>query len=130
MDLTRKKLDELQRSIKERHESLMTEIREEVARSRDETHADVAGPVTDTGDEAIADLVADLDNAELSRDLLEVRELEGAQARIAAGTYGVCAECGAGIDFERLRVYPAALRCVDCQRVHEKTYAHASEPKL
>ncbi|MGC2518015.1 MAG: TraR/DksA C4-type zinc finger protein [Burkholderiales bacterium] len=130
MDLTRKQLDELQHSIQERHESLMAEIREEVARSRDETHADVVGPVTDAGDESIADLVADLDNAEVSRDLQEVRELEAAQARIAAGTYGTCAACGAGIDFERLRATPAAIRCVDCQRVHDKTYAHASEPKL
>ena len=130
MDLTRGQLDELQRIIKERHDSLMAEVHEEVGRSRDETYGEIAGPVTDTGDESIADLISDLDNAEVSRDLLEIRELEAAQARIGAGTYGACAECGGVIAFERLRVSPAAIRCFDCQRVHEKTYAHASEPKL
>jgi RNA polymerase-binding transcription factor DksA len=130
MDLTRGQLDELQRIIKERHDSLMAEVHEEVARSRDETYGEIAGPVTDTGDEAIADLISDIDNAEVSRDLREIRELEAAQARIGAGTYGACAECGGAIAFERLRVNPAAIRCFDCQRVHEKTYAHASEPKL
>ena len=130
MDLTRGQLDELQRIIKERHDSLIAEVHEEVARSRDETYGEIAGPVTDTGDEAIADLISDLDNAEVSRDLREIRELEAAQERIGAGTYGACAECGGAIVFERLRVNPAAIRCFDCQRVHEKTYAHASEPKL
>jgi DnaK suppressor protein len=130
MDLTRGQLDELQRIIKERHDSLMAEVHEEVARSRDETYGEIAGPVTDTGDEAIADLISDIDNAEVSRDLREIRELEAAQTRIGAGTYGACAECGGAIVFERLRVNPAAIRCFDCQRVHEKTYAHASEPKL
>jgi len=130
MDLTRGQLDELQRIIKERHDSLMAEVREEVARSRDESYGEIAGPVTDTGDEAIADLISDLDNAEVSRDLQEIRELEAAQERIGAGTYGICTECGGAIVFERLRVNPAAIRCFDCQRVHEKTYAHASESKL
>jgi DnaK suppressor protein len=130
MDLTPEQLGELQRIIQLRHESLTTEIRAEVARSRDETYGDIAGPVTDTGDEAVADLLSDLDNAEVSRDLQAVRELEAAQTRIAGGTYGECAECGATIDFERLRAYPVAIRCIDCQRVHEKTYAHASEATL
>ena len=53
MDLIRGQLDELQRIIKERHDSLMAEVHEEVARSRDETYGEIAGPVTDTGDEAI-----------------------------------------------------------------------------
>jgi RNA polymerase-binding protein DksA len=130
MDFTPEQLGKLQRIMKERHQSLLTEIRGEVARSRDETYGDIAGPVPDTGDEAVADLLSDLDNAEVSRDLQELRELEAAQTRIAGGTYGGCAKCGATIAFERLRAYPVAIRCIDCQRVHEKTYAHASEPTL
>jgi len=130
MSFSREQIDQLQRIVRDRREALATEILDEVAKSRDDTYANLAGPVTDTGDEAVADLIADLDNAEISRDLQEISELEAARDRIAAGTYGVCADCGNAIDFARLRVQPAALRCVHCQRVHEKTFAHANEPKL
>ncbi|HEU4350704.1 MAG TPA: TraR/DksA C4-type zinc finger protein [Burkholderiales bacterium] len=33
-------------------------------------------------------------------------------------------------DAERLRANPAAVRCVDCQRVHEKTFAGPSASSL
>ena len=86
--------------------------------------------MTDTADEAAADLLADLGTAELSRDLAELRALEAARERLAQGSYGVCASCGDDIPFARLSAEPAALRCIACQRVHEKTYAHPREPKL
>jgi RNA polymerase-binding transcription factor DksA len=38
-------------------------------------------------------------------------------------SYGRCADCGLEIPFERLKAEPAALRCIDCQRVHEHTHA-------
>lgn len=130
MALTREQIEELQRAIAQRRESLLAEIHEDVARARDESFSAVAGPVVDSGDEAIADLLSDLDNAEVSRELREVRELEAAQARLEDGSFGRCAHCGLEIDVERLRAYPAAMRCLDCQRVHEKTFAHPGEPKL
>lgn len=40
---------------------------------------------------------------------------ERALAKIEAGTYGYCEECGTGIPEDRLRAVPAALRCRDCQ---------------
>jgi RNA polymerase-binding protein DksA len=130
MDLTQEQLEALRRIIHERRESLAVLVHEDVARTRDETYAAVAGEVADTGDEAVADLLSDLDNAEVSRDLHELREIEAAQARIAEGTFSTCIQCGAGISFERLLAYPIATRCFECQSVHEKTYAHASESTL
>lgn len=122
MPLNRREIIELASAIEERREALAVEIRREVARARGETFAEVAGSVHDTGDEALADLVGDLDNAEVTRDLAELRELDSARARIADGTYGVCADCGADIPLARLRAQPAALRCIACQERHEKTY--------
>jgi RNA polymerase-binding transcription factor DksA len=130
MALTPEQRSELGRLIDERHGKLMAEVREEVGRSREETFGTVAGPVTDTGDEAVADLLSDLDTAEVSRDLQELRELQAAQARLANGTYGTCVACGREIEFERLIALPAAVRCLACQELHERTYAHPSEPKL
>lgn len=130
MALTREQVEQLRRAIAERRESLLAEIRRDVARSRDESFGAIAGPVVDTADEAVADLLSDLDNAELTRDLNEVRELEAAQARLEEGRFGDCADCRLEIGFKRLRANPAATRCVECQRVHERTFAHPGELKL
>jgi RNA polymerase-binding protein DksA len=130
MPLTRKQLEEFEGLLRQRRQDLVTELLEDVARARDESFADVAGSVTDPGDEAIADLLSDLDNAEVARDMRTVRDLEAALARIADGSYGTCADCGEDIGLQRLRAYPTALRCIKCQEVHEKTYVHPGEPRL
>lgn len=122
MSPNRREMIQLARAIEERREALATEIRREVARARNEPFAEVAGAVHDSGDEAIADLVADVDNAEVTRDLAELRELDAARTRIAEGSYGMCADCGAEIPVARLRAQLGALRCVACQERHEKTH--------
>ena len=38
-----------------------------------------------------------------------------ARAAIAAGTYGICVDCGAEIPAGRLQAIPDAERCVSCQ---------------
>jgi RNA polymerase-binding transcription factor DksA len=130
MSLTQKQLETLQGLIEARSRALADELRGDAERAREETYGALAGPVTDNGDAAVADLLSDIDNAELSRDLAELRALEAAKARLAEGSYGRCADCEADIGFARLKAQPGALRCVDCQRVHEKTFAHAQEAKL
>jgi DnaK suppressor protein len=130
MSLSKEKLAMQRHAIERRRLALAEELRGDAARSREESYGALAGPVTDTADEAVADLLSDLDNAELSRDLAELRALEAARERIAQGSYGVCADCGDDIPFERLSAEPAALRCITCQRVHEKTFARPREPKL
>jgi DnaK suppressor protein len=66
----------------------------------------------------------------MTRDLAELRDLEAARLRLAAGTYGTCADCGGDIGYERLRANPAAQRCIACQTRHEKTFAGPGAPKL
>ena len=44
----------------------------------------------------------------------EVQEIRGALARIEAGRYGLCAECGEAIDERRLDALPYATHCIDC----------------
>jgi RNA polymerase-binding transcription factor DksA len=128
--LTPEQLARLRAMIDERCEALSAEIHRDAARSRDETYGELAGPVTDGGDKATADLISDLDSAELDRDLGELRQLEVARGKLAGGSYGICVDCGDEINFERLLVQPGALRCLDCQRIHERTYTHPPEPKL
>jgi RNA polymerase-binding protein DksA len=122
MPLNRKEIIQLSSIIEDRCQTLRDEIRRGVARAREEQYGTVAGAVRDSGDEAVADLIADVDQAEVTRDLGELHELEAALKRIADGTYGLCLDCGDDIAVERLRAQPAAARCVDCQQRHEKTY--------
>jgi RNA polymerase-binding transcription factor DksA len=44
----------------------------------------------------------------------QLRDLERAVERLAAGEYGICVVCGRAIPDARLRVKPAAERCVGC----------------
>jgi len=128
--LTQEERTELDSIIRREHKRLMSELREEMEQSREQTFGAVAGGVTDRADESVADLLSDLDRAEISRDVNEIRELEAAIGRLADGAYGRCADCGADIPVARLRAQPAARRCVACQENYEKTHAHPSEPKL
>lgn len=130
MSLTKTELKELERRIRVRLDELHQEIHADVDRSRDESYGEIAGGVTDPADESVAHLLADIDKAEISRDLGEARELEAALGRVADGSYGECSHCGQDIAIARLRVNPAATRCIGCQAVHEKTYAHPGEPRL
>jgi RNA polymerase-binding protein DksA len=114
--------DQLRRALDSRREALLQELRRDAARAREEQYGELAGPVTDTGDESVAALLADLDQAELSRDVAELREIEAARKRLADGAYGICVDCGVAIAFERLQAEPAAARCLECQARHEKTY--------
>jgi RNA polymerase-binding transcription factor DksA len=47
---------------------------------------------------------------------VEIARIDRALARVATGTYGVCASCGGDIDPARLQVVPDADRCVQCSR--------------
>ena len=130
MALTEKQIQELQGAIEQRRTSLVAELRDDVERVRRDRFEDLADAAPDPGDESVATLIADLGHADMERDLSELRALEAARARLADGSYGVCAECGGDIGVERLRANPAAVRCVHCQRVHEKTFAGPSTSSL
>ena len=46
-------------------------------------------------------------------------EVEAALARLDAGTYGSCVDCGRPIDQARLEFRPEAARCLEDQQKHE-----------
>jgi len=121
---------QIRQALEQRHRQLLEEIRDELARSGEQHYIDLAGRVTDLADESVADLIADMDAAIVDRQVTEVREIEVASSRLAAGDFGSCVDCGADIPFARLLVYPTAVRCMACQAVHEKTYAHEGNPSL
>ena len=123
MPLSHEQLNELRRAIENRRTTLIAELRRDVAQIEGDRFAALAGEVRDAGDEAIADLLADVDIAALARDAGELSELDAALERFTHGRYGVCVDCGVRIGLGRLRAQPGAARCLRCQEVHEKTHA-------
>lgn len=124
MPLNQKALEALRKTIESRRAALRAEITAGLARSRSETYGELTGGVVDRADESVADLLVDLGNAEIERDAQELRELDAAFERFAAGGFGQCEDCAREISAERLRAQPGARRCIDCQRLIEHRQAH------
>jgi RNA polymerase-binding transcription factor DksA len=105
-------------------------IRQELLSSDNEQYVDLAGRVHDTGDESVADLLADVNLAIIDRHVEEIRDIDAALLRIASGSYGRCADCSELIDAARLDAYPTAKRCHRCQSRREQTHVQPGHPKL
>jgi DnaK suppressor protein len=130
MALTQQQTQTLHIAIEQRRKALLAELREDAERVQRDRHEDLAGAAPDAGDESVATLIADLDQADLGRDLSELRAIEAARTRLSDGSYGICADCGGDIGYERLKANPAALRCIACQTLHEKLYGSATGSSL
>ena len=116
--------------LTKRGDDLRAEIRAEMIRAGNESYAALVGGVADAGDEAVATLIADMDQALAGRLIVELRNVETAQQRLASGEYGICMDCGDDIEERRLLAYPTAKRCVLCQGQFEKTHAQQGKPRL
>ena len=130
MPLTQQQTRELGEMINERRNALLAELREDAARAREQPYAAHAGTAPDSGDESVATLIADLEQADLTRDLDEFRALEAARDRLKGGDYGVCIDCGSDVGYARLKAFAADLRCIQCQERHEKTFGGTPKPSL
>jgi RNA polymerase-binding protein DksA len=128
--LTAQQLTQLARMLDNRQRALLEEVRTELERSGEQHYIDLAGRVTDSGDQAAADLLADLDAEIIDRQVKELRDIDAAKERLRTGSYGDCTDCGQEVGFERLRAYPTAKRCIDCQTKREKGFAHSGTPSL
>lgn len=82
----------------------------------------IADQVRDLEDDSFADLMVDVNLAEIDRDLEELRLIDGAMRRLGNGSYGNCEACGSPIELARLRAAPFASRCYDCQSAFERTH--------
>jgi RNA polymerase-binding protein DksA len=121
--LTEQQLADLKQALQDRLQQLRIEIRDELLQADDQTYVALAGQVHDRQEESFADLLVDINLADIDRHIAEVREVEAALGRLQDGDYGDCADCGEAIALERLQVQPAARRCMACQRNFEHTHA-------
>jgi len=128
--LSEKQTNQLKSQLEKRFLELRGEIRQELLASDDEQYNQIAGQVHDLEDDSLADLLVDINLAVIDQHIHEVEEIEAALIRISTGEYGICIDCNTSIESSRLEVQPMAKRCIDCQMVYERTYAHPGHHKL
>jgi RNA polymerase-binding transcription factor DksA len=112
-----------------RHLSELMDVRfareiEEIRAVRERTRGQrEEGVPADWIDAAVVETSLSTDDAVIAQNLEDVRDIRAARERLAAGSYGICTDCGEAIAYERLLAYPAAKRCIHCQRLHEQGQA-------
>ena len=129
-ELTDRETEEIRKLLKRRFLDLREEIRQELISSDNQHYVDLAGQVHDLEEESLADLLVDLELADIDRHIQEIRAIDAALISMSEGRYGLCAKCGNPIDKKRLRAVPTAQRCYRCQALHEKTYIQRGQASL
>lgn len=109
-------LEEMRNELEQRRTALLREVATGDAEQRalaEERHPDIGEEAAAVTEKALLDRIGQDDQIVLSN-------IEEALARIENGAYTICADCDEEIPQERLRAYPMAIRCVQCQSDFER----------
>ena len=128
--LSTKQRDLLSERLTARREALRAEVQTQLANSEDPRVAGFANELAATEDWVLADILADMDIAMVTRDIQELAGVEAALTRVADGSYGTCSHCGEPIGWSRLNVQPTAERCIACQEAFEAARGRLRPPSL
>jgi RNA polymerase-binding transcription factor DksA len=120
--LSDKQRSELKQKLQHRLDELSEKVRQELRESDNQQYIEIAGKVHDLEEASLADLLVDIDLAIIGLHIEEIRDIQRALMRFPMGNYGICADCGTDISYNRLQANPAAKRCLDCQAKEEWTY--------
>ena len=77
--------------------------------------------LSDEGDHAAVNNNSMVESAIVSQQSQELREIDITLGKIANGDYGICEMCEDHIGFQRLKVKPHAIYCIDCREIVEKS---------
>jgi DnaK suppressor protein len=94
-------------STGDRFRMLLETQRADCVRQREQALAECA--------QSVPDPVAQRRSVDLKDTIAQI---DAALARIDAGTYGTCAQCGTSIPEERLQLRPFTATCVACSSAH------------
>jgi RNA polymerase-binding protein DksA len=129
--LTQPQLDQLVEKLNENYRTLLDEARDELENTGNQHRIELLNNEPgDSGDESMANALADFNVAQLDRHIEAMRDVEAALQRVKNGNYGVCIDCGDDVAFARLQAYPTAKRCIVCQEKREREYVQQGHPKL
>lgn len=116
----------MQAALEQRRNALAQQIEQQLGGTSRSEHAREV--LLQDGDDAPArDADREVDLARTDQEAIDLRSVAEALARLAAGTYGLCGDCGDPIPFDRLQHHPEVMRCVPCQTRHEAGSGHGAQ---
>jgi DnaK suppressor protein len=118
--LSTEDIKKLEARLKGQRLDLLLTIREHLHPGGDADELGLANHYAEVREQAEADLMANTDLGQLQVKMAELTEIDGALARIAARSYGLCTRCGTPVAARRLRAIPAAEMCLACQMMFEQ----------
>ena len=117
-------IGELRQRLLEEHERLEHELYEltsgDEAVTPTDPLSDSDGMASDQADDADALSEAERNRALTTHTQRLLTQVDEALARMDAGTYGICTNCGRPIAPARLMALPWATLCIDCQGKSER----------
>jgi RNA polymerase-binding protein DksA len=117
----------IEAQLRDRYTEVWTDIRRELAKHGEQRYSDLVQGAADPEDAATADVLVDLNLAEIDHDARGLRAIQDALTRLKRGEYGYCERCGEEIPTARLQAMPHATLCVKCQTRIERARA-SSDP--
>ena len=114
--MLKKELKQMESLLLVKKNILLRKVEERVKKYRDansEKMTDIAEIASSTSDGDVEMIVAE-------EDAREVKQIDDALAKIRAGHYGICEQCGRPIKKARLKAIPFTTLCVNCKEEEEK----------
>ena len=107
--------------FKEILESRKEQINKNIIGVNDELDQLNSLELNDEGDHASVNNNSMVESAIVQQQEQELREINVTLGKISSGDYGTCEMCEDEIGFQRLKVKPHAIYCIDCREIVEKS---------
>ena len=117
-----KNMNAIETKLHEQRAVLLAMIGERLHASDEQGRMALLNHLEAVGDWVEADVLNDNDIAMLSHELVQLRDIDTALARIKSGSFGTCIDCGEAIPADRLAALPTAQTCVRCQEKYERQH--------
>ena len=118
--MARSRYTELKSMLEERRREIQNEVQGKMRDVRAEgTWGGKLNEVLDAVESSEADIQEDIEFALIQMKAETLNKINDALARLDAGEYGYCYECGEEIAEKRLRALPFAVRCKNCEEARE-----------
>lgn len=114
--MQKKELKQMEILLLAKKDTLLREVEKRFKKYQDTS----GGKLTEIVEIAASGLNGDLEILVAEEDARELKQIEDALARIRAGDYGVCEQCGQVIKKARLKAIPFTTLCVNCKEEEER----------
>ena len=105
--------------------ALLLAARKDVQAQMQQNRENLAPPAADQDGTVQGNVGREVDQALTNIDAADLARIDHALEALEDGSYGLCAECGCAIPFERLKIEPQTQHCVACKSRWEQGKSHA-----